>query len=74
LSLRARARDRSRPRPATRFVTKTVAARVGYPRATQDLYEVVERGDYPERELCVQIMEDSEHPELAFGPLDDTKI
>jgi catalase len=47
---------------------------VGYPRATQDLYEVVERGDYPERELCVQIMEDSEHPELAFGPLDDTKI
>ncbi|QST01081.1 catalase [Pontibacillus sp. ALD_SL1] len=42
--------------------------------ATQDLYEAIERGDYPEWELCVQIMEDHEHPELDFDPLDDTKI
>ncbi|CAM3555210.1 catalase [Brevibacillus invocatus] len=42
--------------------------------ATQDLYEAIERGDYPEWELCVQIMSDDEHPELDFDPLDDTKI
>jgi len=42
--------------------------------ATQDLYEAIERGDYPQWELFVQIMEDGEHPELDFDPLDDTKI
>jgi catalase len=38
------------------------------------LYEAIERGDYPEWELSVQIMSDGEHPELDFDPLDDTKI
>ncbi len=42
--------------------------------ATQDLYEAIENGDYPEWELYVQIMSDDEHPELDFDPLDDTKI
>lgn len=42
--------------------------------ATQDLYDAIERGDYPEWELFVQIMSDDEHPELDFDPLDDTKI
>ena len=42
--------------------------------ATQDLYDAIERGDYPEWELQVQIMTDDEHPELDFDPLDDTKI
>lgn len=42
--------------------------------ATQDLYEAIERGDYPEWELAVQIMEDGEHPELDFDPLDPTKL
>jgi len=42
--------------------------------ATQDLYEAIERGDFPQWELNVQIMEDGEHPELDFDPLDDTKI
>lgn len=42
--------------------------------ATQDLYEAIERGDYPEWELFVQIMEDHDHPELDFDPLDDTKL
>ncbi|MBS4220727.1 catalase [Bacillus sp. FJAT-49711] len=42
--------------------------------ATQDLYEAIERGDYPEWELFVQIMSDDEHPELDFDPLDDTKL
>lgn len=42
--------------------------------ATQDLYEAIERGDYPEWELQVQWMEDGYHPELDFDPLDDTKL
>ncbi|SDI25910.1 catalase [Natribacillus halophilus] len=42
--------------------------------ATQDLYEAIENGDYPEWELYVQIMEDGEHTELDFDPLDDTKL
>jgi catalase len=41
---------------------------------TKDLYEAIERGEYPEWELCVQIMSDDEHPELDFDPLDDTKV
>ncbi len=42
--------------------------------ATQDLYEAIESDNYPEWELCIQIMEDGEHPELDFDPLDNTKI
>ncbi|WP_026673818.1 catalase [Alkalihalobacterium bogoriense] len=42
--------------------------------ATQDLYEAIENGDYPEWELCVQIMSDDDHPELDFDPLDPTKL
>lgn len=42
--------------------------------ATQDLYMAIERGDYPEWELCVQVMSDGEHPELDFDPLDPTKL
>ena len=40
---------------------------------TKDLYDAIERGDYPKWELNVQIMSDDEHPELDFDPLDDTK-
>lgn len=42
--------------------------------ATQDLYESIENSDFPEWELCVQILSDDEHPELDFDPLDDTKL
>jgi catalase len=42
--------------------------------ATQDLFDAIERGEFPEWELMVQIMEDGEHPELDFDPLDDTKL
>jgi catalase len=41
--------------------------------ASRDLYEAIERGDYPKWDLYVQLMEDGEHPELDFDPLDDTK-
>ncbi|WP_371264867.1 catalase [Paenibacillus sp. BC26] len=42
--------------------------------ATLDLYQAIEAGDYPEWELCVQLMTDDEHPELDFDPLDPTKL
>jgi catalase len=41
---------------------------------TRDLYDAIARGDFPEWELCVQMMEDGDHPELGFDPLDDTKV
>jgi catalase len=40
---------------------------------TKDLYDAIERGEYPSWDLYVQLMDDHEHPELDFDPLDDTK-
>ncbi len=34
----------------------------------------IEKGDFPQWELNIQIMSDDEHPELDFDPLDDTKL
>ena len=42
--------------------------------ATQDLYDAIEAGNFPQWELLVQIMKDGAHPELDFDPLDDTKL
>lgn len=42
--------------------------------ATQDLFDAINEGNFPEWELNVQIMSDDDHPELDFDPLDDTKI
>jgi catalase len=42
--------------------------------ATQDLYDHIKAGEFPQWEFCVQLMPDGEHPELDFDPLDDTKI
>jgi catalase len=41
---------------------------------SKDLYDAIERGEYPEWELCVQMMSDDEHDELDWDPLDDTKV
>jgi catalase len=60
-----------------RNLTQTQAEEIqgkNFNHATQDLYDAIEKGDFPEWELCVQIMSDDEHPELDFDPLDDTKI
>lgn len=60
-----------------RNLTQTQAEEIqgkNFNHATQDLYDAIEKGEYPEWELCVQIMSDDEHPELDFDPLDDTKI
>ncbi|GHD30266.1 catalase [Nocardiopsis kunsanensis] len=64
------------PKQGVRSMTEDDAANVqahetGH--ATKDLHEAIDRGDYPEWELLVQMMSDEEHPELDFDPLDDTK-
>ena len=41
--------------------------------AVRNLYESIERGDYPKWELCVQIMDPETVGTLNFDPLDDTK-
>jgi catalase len=41
---------------------------------TKDLYEAIERGEHPSWDLHVQLMDDHDHPELDFDPLDDTKV
>lgn len=65
------------PLQGIKNLTQAEAAEIqgkNFNHATQDLYEAIERGDYPQWELMVQIMEDGEHPELDFDPLDDTKL
>ncbi|HEY0868470.1 MAG TPA: catalase [Fimbriimonas sp.] len=65
------------PKQGIKNLTQAEAQKIqgeNFNHATQDLYDAIERGDYPEWELCVQIMSDGEHPELDFDPLDDTKI
>ncbi len=41
---------------------------------TKDLYDAIDRGEHPEWDLYVQLMDDHDHPELDWDPLDDTKV
>ena len=41
--------------------------------ATQDLYDSIARGEFPEWRLCVQTMDPAEEGSLDFDPLDVTK-
>jgi len=64
------------PKQGVRNLTSAQAAEIqgrDTSHATRDLYDAIERGEYPEWEFCVQIMADGPHPELDFDPLDDTK-
>ena len=63
------------PKQGVRNLTQAEADRIGnFNHATQDLYEAIEAGNYPEWELCVQVMSDDEHADLDFDPLDATKV
>lgn len=65
------------PKQGIRNLTKAEAEKIqakNVGHATQDLYLAIERGDYPEWELFVQIMSDDYHEELDFDPLDNTKL
>jgi catalase len=66
-----------KPKQGVKFLTQAQAEEIqakNFNHATEDLYEAIKRGEYPEWEFCVQLMSDDEHPELDFDPLDDTKI
>lgn len=65
------------PKQGVKNLTQEQASRIqadNFNHATQDLYEAIERSDFPEWEFRVQIMSDDDHPELDFDPLDDTKV
>jgi catalase len=65
------------PRQGVASLTAEEAAKVqgqDLGSASKDLYEAIERGDYPQWDVYVQIMADDDHPELDWDPLDDTKI
>ncbi len=65
------------PRCGVASLTASEAAKVqgkDLGSASKDLFEAIERGDYPQWDFSVQIMEDHEHTELDWDPLDDTKI
>lgn len=42
--------------------------------ASRDIFDAIERGEYPQWDFYVQIIEDHDHPELDWHPLDDTRI
>ncbi|MBD2893466.1 Catalase [Actinomadura sp. RB99] len=65
------------PKQGVRSMTGADAAAVqanDLGHATRDLHDAIDRGEYPEWELLVQMMSDDDHPELDFDPLDDTKV
>ncbi|ADU28300.1 catalase [Evansella cellulosilytica] len=65
------------PKQGIKNLTQDEAEKIqgkNFNHATQDLYEAIENGDYPEWELFVQIISDDEHPELNYDPLDPTKL
>ena len=65
------------PRQGVKSMTEEDAANVqadDLGHASKDLYEAIEHGDHPQWDLYVQLMDDHEHPELDFDPLDDTKV
>ncbi len=65
------------PKQGVRGLTQAQANEIqstNFNHATQDLFQSIEKGDFPEWEMQIQIMSDDDHPELDFDPLDDTKI
>ncbi|MGZ8379670.1 MAG: catalase [Gemmatirosa sp.] len=65
------------PRGGVASLTAAEAAKVqgqDLGSASKDLYSAIARGEFPQWDVFVQIMEDHDHPELDWDPLDDTKI
>ena len=42
--------------------------------ATQDLFEAIESGTFPEWGLFIQTMDPADELKFSFDPLDDTKV
>jgi catalase len=65
------------PRSGVASLTADEAAKVqgkDLGSASKDLFAAIERGDHPQWDFLVQVMDDTEHAELDWDPLDDTKI
>jgi len=65
------------PRQGVRNLTQEEAERIqakDFNHATGDLYDSIAQGDFPEWDMFIQVMEDNEHPELDWDPLDVTKL
>lgn len=65
------------PKQGIKNLTQEEAEKIqgkNFNHATQDLYDAIESGEYPEWEMYVQMMSDDEHVELDFDPLDPTKL
>ena len=42
--------------------------------AQRDLYEAIERGDFPRWRFCIQVMPETQAESLSFNPFDITKV
>ncbi|WP_430911040.1 catalase [Methylobacterium sp. sgz302541] len=65
------------PKQGVRNLTSPEAAKIqgeNVGHATQDLYDNIAAGNFPEWEFAVQIMPDGPNEHLSFDPLDDTKL
>ena len=65
------------PRQGVRNLTQEEAERIqakDFNHATGDLYDAIAQGDFPEWDMFIQVMEDNEHPELDWDPLDDDPL
>lgn len=66
-----------KPLQGVKTLTAEEAAEIqarDFQHATRDLYEAIERGDYPVWDLYVQIMPPADFDKLDFDPLDPTKV
>jgi len=66
-----------KPKCGVKCLLEEEAIRVGgsnHSHATQDLYDSIAAGDYPEWTLCIQTMELADEDKFDFDPLDVTKI
>lgn len=67
------------PKAGVKIMTDEEAVKAGtannrHSHATQNAYEAIENGDYPEWTLNVQLMDPAKEDEVEFDPLDSTKI
>lgn len=64
------------PKQGVKNLSKAEAAAIqakDFNHASRDLYEAIERGDYPEWDLYVQILDPADTDNFDFDPLDATK-
>ncbi|WP_458093851.1 catalase [Roseomonas sp. WA12] len=65
------------PRLGVRNLTAEQASAIqamDFNHATGDLCDAIERGEFPEWDMFIQVMSDDEHPELDWDPLEVTKL